>query len=199
MARRELTLTEITDELLAECGLCRRGATAQSYRCTDPGAVLVPIGDILAKPRAVNPEALRRILRGFRDGDDIPPVDVFHDAGLAATHLLGGMHRWRASLAFGFVMIPCNPHSRSDAEGAFGYPSGVVGGGKKKGHRVRVACEVRTEARALGGGPAAMKSRTAGREYRAGGLRSPCAASRQSPAQCKFSAVRYSGAHFEAH
>ena len=77
---RPLTLYAISDELLAECGLVRGAAQAASYRCTDPAALYLPLGNmIVPQSRKLNEAALKRILLGFRDGDDIPPVEVFYE------------------------------------------------------------------------------------------------------------------------
>jgi hypothetical protein len=121
---RELTLDDVPDDLLAECGLRRGGASTSAYQCTDPDAVLVALS-VLTGPshRKLNRDDLAKILRGFKDGDAIPPVDVFYDADNATTNLLHGAHRWKASLAFGFTLIPCKAMSREDAEGGFGYLS----------------------------------------------------------------------------
>ena len=72
--------------------------------------------------RKLNREALASILRGFRDNDDIPPVEVFCEPDPPAVHLLHGAHRWRASLTFGFSQLPCEPKTRSFAKEFRGYP-----------------------------------------------------------------------------
>jgi hypothetical protein len=119
---RPLTLYAISDELLAECGLVRGAARATSYRCTDPAALYLPLGNLIVpQSRKLNEGALRRILLGFRDGDDIPPVEVFYEPRKTEFHLLDGAHRWRASLAFGFPQIPCELKTRDYAEVARGY------------------------------------------------------------------------------
>lgn len=43
---RALTLSKIPDSMLVEYGLRRGGATAISYRCADPNAVLEPLAEI---------------------------------------------------------------------------------------------------------------------------------------------------------
>jgi hypothetical protein len=119
---RPLTVYAISDELLAECGLVRGAALATSYRCTDPAALYLPLGNmIVPQGRKLNEEVLKRILVGFRDGDDIPPVEVFYEPRTTEFHLLDGAHRWRASLAFGFPQIPCELKTRDFAEVARGY------------------------------------------------------------------------------
>jgi hypothetical protein len=115
-------LYAISDELLAECGLARGAARATSYRCTDPAAVYVPLGNmIVPQGRKLNEDVVRQILRGFRDGDDIAPVEAFYEPRTTEFHLLDGLHRWRASLAFGFRQIPCELKTREFAEVARGY------------------------------------------------------------------------------
>lgn len=119
---RPLTLYAISDELLAECGLVRGAAPATSYRCIDPAALYLPLANmIVPQSRRLNEAALKRILLGFRDGDDIPPVEVFYEPHTTGFHLLDGAHRWRASLAFGFPQIPCELKTREFAEVARGY------------------------------------------------------------------------------
>jgi hypothetical protein len=119
---RPVTVYAISDELLAECGLVRGGAPATSYRCTDPAALYVRLSSmIVPQGRMLNEAVLRRILLGFRDGDDIPPVEVFYEPRTTEFHLLDGAHRWRASLAFGFPQIPCEFKTRNFAEVARGY------------------------------------------------------------------------------
>jgi hypothetical protein len=100
-----------------------RRATTPSYRCADPKAILIPIADVIGPGhRKLNRDALADILRGFLDGDDIPPVEVFMEPHTHEVHLLHGAHCWQASLAFGFVQIPCEPKTREFAEVARGYP-----------------------------------------------------------------------------
>jgi hypothetical protein len=119
---RPVTVYAISDELLAECGIVRGVARATSYRCTDPAALYLPLGNmIVPQGRKLNEEVLRRILLGFRNGDDIPPVEVFYEPSTTEFHLLDGAHRWRASLAFGFPQIPCELKTRDFAEVARGY------------------------------------------------------------------------------
>lgn len=115
-------LYAISDELLAECGLVRGAAGATSYRCTDPAALYLPLANmIVPQGRKLNEEVIRQILRGFRDGDDIAAVEAFYEPSTTEFHLLDGVHRWRASLAFGFRQIPCELKTREFAEVARGY------------------------------------------------------------------------------
>ena len=113
---RTLDVDEITDALLADCGLRRGSVTTQSYRCTDVSAVLVPTRDVVTTSRAMNREDLVRILKGFRDSDDIPPVPIYHEPVSGRIYLLDGMHRWRASLAIGFPLFPAILCTRTEAE-----------------------------------------------------------------------------------
>jgi hypothetical protein len=121
LSRRSLTLDEIPAELLTEYGLHRGCATAPSYRCTDPQSILVPVAEITAGVRKLNADALRSLLRGVRDGHDLPPVVVFREPGAAAAALLDGLHRLRISVALGFVSIPATQPSRDDAELVYRY------------------------------------------------------------------------------
>lgn len=103
-----LTLDGVPDELLAECDLRPGGATSEAYRCTDRAAVLAPLAVVCGpQARLLNRERLVKILRGFRDGADLPPVVAYAEATAGAIELLQGVHRWRASLAYGFTYIPC--------------------------------------------------------------------------------------------
>lgn len=116
----------MTDELLAECGLSRGGARAPSYRCAECAAVLIPTLDVVGPTRRkFYHDDRAKSLRGFRDGDRIPPVEVFHEMQTepAAYHLLDGMHRWRASQALGFAMLPALLVERDYAGFARGHPA----------------------------------------------------------------------------
>ena len=91
MDRRPLTLDCVPDELLAECGLRRGAAMTPHYCCTDPAAVLVPLADVVGPmQRKLNRDDLAKILRGFRDGDDIPPVLAFCEPDPPGIHLIHG-------------------------------------------------------------------------------------------------------------
>lgn len=121
--RRILTLDDIPDDLFAEYGLRRRGAVASSYHCSSPQAILVPIADITAPVRKLNPDALRSLLYGVREGADLPAIVVFREPGAATAALLDGLHRVRISLALGFVSIPAIQPSREEAELCYRYAS----------------------------------------------------------------------------
>jgi hypothetical protein len=43
---RALTFSDVPDSQLAEYGFHRGGAPAESYTCSEPAAVLVPIGEV---------------------------------------------------------------------------------------------------------------------------------------------------------
>jgi hypothetical protein len=101
-----LTLDEVPDDLFAEYGLRRRGAVAPSYRCSDALAILVPVAEITAPVRKLNPDALRSLLRGIRERAYLPPIVVFRDTDAVTAALLDGLHRYRVSLALGFQSIP---------------------------------------------------------------------------------------------
>ena len=49
MKLRVLTLDDVTDELLAECGLTRGAASTASYRCTETTAVLMPTAKVIGR------------------------------------------------------------------------------------------------------------------------------------------------------
>jgi hypothetical protein len=120
--RRPLTLDGVPDELLAEFGLRRGGATLPSYRWADAAAVLVPLADITGPlQRKLNEESVRSLLRGIRDGADLPPVVVFREPGAQTAALLDGLHRVRVSIALGFVAIPALMISRDAAELGYRY------------------------------------------------------------------------------
>jgi hypothetical protein len=48
-------------------------------------------------------------------------VEVFHETETDELILLDGMHRWRASLAYGFAELPCLMMDRDRAEVCRGY------------------------------------------------------------------------------
>lgn len=115
-------LYAIPDELLVECGLVRGSATARSYRCSDPQALYLPLSSmIVPQGRMLDTAKLKQILCGFRDGDDIAPVEAFYEQDKRVFHLLDGAHRWRASLAYGYVQIPCELKTLDFAQVARGY------------------------------------------------------------------------------
>jgi hypothetical protein len=70
--------------------------------------MLVPIEELIGPvARKLNREVLADILQGFHDGADINAVVAYRDASVGVVDLLNGVHRWRASLAYGFTHIPC--------------------------------------------------------------------------------------------
>jgi hypothetical protein len=108
MGRRLLTLDDVPDELLSECGLQRGAARTAAYHCMDTTAELLPIAKMLGPPgRQLNRDALARILQGFRERATLPPVLAYHDAHRDVFDLIQGTHRWRCSLAYGFTRLPC--------------------------------------------------------------------------------------------
>jgi hypothetical protein len=125
MSVRMLTLEDVPDHLLVECGLTRGEATGKSYHCTDKEVALIPTVEVHGSPRRMlNRVSLAKILKGFRDGDSIPAVDVFHESEMEprGCRLLNGMHRWRAAQAIGYVAMPCRLVERKRAEVACCYP-----------------------------------------------------------------------------
>lgn len=122
MGVRILTLDDVTDDLLAECGLTRVAASTASYHCAEPTAVLLPTARVIGPARRkLNRDVLVNILSGFRPGHSIPPVEVFYEPTTDELILLDGMHRWRALLAYGFVELPCLMMTREWAEEFRGY------------------------------------------------------------------------------
>ena len=112
---RSLTLADVSDELIAEHGLCRGGA--HSYRCNDPRAALVPLAEIVGpEGRLLNEDAVRSILRGIRDGAELPPVELHPIRGANRLRLYHGMHRWRVAVALGYTAIPATLMSANAAE-----------------------------------------------------------------------------------
>jgi hypothetical protein len=81
----------------------------------------VPVPEITAPVRKLNPDAVRSLLQGVRDGADLPPIVVFRESGAATATLLDGRHRLSVSLALGFVSIPAMQPSREDAELVYCY------------------------------------------------------------------------------
>ena len=89
----------------------------QSFHPGEPeypnGKVLMlPLVDVCVKPRCLgefgvfrNREDVVRILKGFRDGDPIPPVEVRHIDG-SRYALYHGQHRFYCSVAAGFTHVP---------------------------------------------------------------------------------------------
>jgi hypothetical protein len=127
---RPLTLDGVPADMLARFDLAAGIGGQQAYRCEDPRAELVPIAAIvLMNPdRRLHRESLESILKGFRSGAALPPVQGYREPGATAVTLLAGMHRLAASRAVGFPMIPCELVTREDAEFA-GYTGAPPGAG----------------------------------------------------------------------
>lgn len=120
MGKRPLNLREIPGALLAEYGLKPGGA--DSYRCDDPAARPVWIGNVLApQGRGLNEEVVRSLLSGVRDRADLPPVVVVAEGVVEQVTLLDGLHRYRVSVALGFRSIPCIRVSVAEAVDGYGY------------------------------------------------------------------------------
>jgi hypothetical protein len=99
---RALTLSDVPDSLLAEYGFHRGGAPAVSYTCSEPAAVLVPIGEVSGPDgRKLNEESVRSLLRGIRDGAELPPIVVCRLA--------------RLGLSWSTVCTACTYRPRSDS------------------------------------------------------------------------------------
>jgi hypothetical protein len=111
-----LTIEVITDAMLTAHGLKRGGTSARSFPCANPEAVLVRLDAMIELPeRKLNAYRINRILQGFRERAAFPPVVAFrHRSG--AVRLLQGLHRVRASLAYGFIEIPATLISPGEAE-----------------------------------------------------------------------------------
>jgi hypothetical protein len=107
MDKGPLSLDDVPDELLAECGLRRAGATTAHYPCGDTRAELILIEQVIGPVRKLNRDRLALILRAFSKGCDIEGVTAYGDEQGGVVDLLNGMHRWRCSLAYGFSHLPC--------------------------------------------------------------------------------------------
>jgi hypothetical protein len=118
---RVLTITEVSDEMLARCGLKRGGATSSHCQCLEFDE-LVPIAKVIGPwHRMLNVDATVSLLEGFRDGHSIPPVEIFHETEPDGYHLLDSCHRWRVSLAVGYQQLPATLVDRDWAETCRGY------------------------------------------------------------------------------
>ena len=105
---------EIADTWLEEAGVIDFGNTRTDAGFTsDESATIVAMSDIDTPKR--NPgielfkhDRLVRILQGINHGDKIPPVEICHaDEGSEYTYVLkNGFHRFYASVALGFEVIP---------------------------------------------------------------------------------------------
>jgi hypothetical protein len=90
---------------------------AEARAETHPRAVLVPVAEFTVPVRKLNPDALRSMERGVRDGWGVlPPVVVFREPGARTAALLDGLPRYRVSAALGFASIPATQSSREDAD-----------------------------------------------------------------------------------
>lgn len=120
---------EVPDALLAEFGLQPYRATVPSYRCDDPAAVLVPIGELIPPilgpgRRGLAPERLRWVLKSIATGQPLDAIPVFREDGAICATILNGAHRYYVSVKCGFSSMPCKEQSREDAELLFVYPDG---------------------------------------------------------------------------
>lgn len=122
-------LYDVPADLLAEFGLQPGCATAPSYRCDDPGAVLVPTDELIPPilapgRRGLAPDRLRQVLKAIADVRPLPAMPVFREAGAQRATILDGAHRYYVSVACGFASVPCVALSHDDAEVLYGYPDG---------------------------------------------------------------------------
>lgn len=119
----------VPDAILTEFGLQPYCATTASYRCDDPAAVLVPLGELIPPilgpdRRGLTPSRLRRILEAIATGQSLDAIPVYREDGAKCATILGGTHRYFASEKCGFSSIPCMELSREDAELLYRYPEG---------------------------------------------------------------------------
>jgi hypothetical protein len=121
-------LYDVPAKLLAEFGLRPGGATVSSYKCNDPNAVMVPVGElippVLGVRRGLDPKRLRGVLAAVVGGRPLPPLPVFRELGAPRATILDGAHRYYVSVAYGFASVPCEFISRDDAEVSYRYPVG---------------------------------------------------------------------------
>jgi hypothetical protein len=111
---------EIPDALWIEAGMTTFRPLATSYRST-PDAVAVPLREV--EPPFRNPEVMRDwrgfgrarmigVLSGMASGAEMPPVPVValppagDPAAPFAYRVCDGFHRFYASVAAGFEMLP---------------------------------------------------------------------------------------------
>jgi hypothetical protein len=116
---------ELDDSWWAEAGMMDFVRSARTY-CVDPNycmnrefeeIAIADIGPVLRAPGVGifndNPDSgsahdrVVKILRGFRLGGAIPPVEVLEDkSGEHRYKLMHGTHRFYCSLAAGFTHVP---------------------------------------------------------------------------------------------
>jgi hypothetical protein len=122
VTKHNLDIYDVPDALVAQMGLSGGAATAKSYRCNDPNAVMVQLDALIVpKARMLELKTVTDILEGVRDGAYIEAIVVFREPGASLSMLLDGEHRRRVSVKLGFVEIPCIHVSREVAEDAFRY------------------------------------------------------------------------------
>lgn len=113
---------EIPDDWLSEAGIVGFKPKSHAY-CSSPAARLVSLTEIEPIPRFVtHPKDFRgfdrprlvRLLKGFVAGDEIEPTPAielpardFCDSPYRY-RVCNGFHRFHASIAAGFVMLPVN-------------------------------------------------------------------------------------------
>src|ERR1700676_1885398 len=101
----------IRKDLWNRAGLRNHRVCRDAY-VSDPNATLEPIG--LIRPpilgqstRGLDETRLFEVLKGIRNGAQIPPVPIFREPGNAIATLLDGAHRYFGSVAAGLTRLPC--------------------------------------------------------------------------------------------
>lgn len=115
---------ELDDDWWAEAGMVGFVPQSKTYRVdpafSDRGPEMICIQDVSFVRRAPGVgifndsvedgtahDRVLRILRGFRAGDAIPPVEIAEDdSGQQRYRLVNGAHRLYCSLAAGFTHVP---------------------------------------------------------------------------------------------
>lgn len=104
---------EIPDEWWIASGIANFKVNVEGYRSTSPSPVMIRIEAI--RPPRRNPgviwferERMEAILKGFVNGDYLPPIEVNEtpDDKEFRYRVQNGFHRYHASVAVGFRMIP---------------------------------------------------------------------------------------------
>ena len=114
---------EVTDTMLAQCGLERGAATSSAYHCNEPNIVLIPLRELCVPTgRALDPTRLRRILQAVAAREPLPAAPVFREPNQVV--VLDGMHRVAVATALGFDSLPCVELTLEDAQDFYRYPEG---------------------------------------------------------------------------
>jgi hypothetical protein len=88
-----LSLGDVPNEMLIECGLSRGAVEGSSCRCAEPDAIFVPLADLIVPGmRDLSEGRVRRLLCAVRDQVELPAVVICREPRAARATLLDGLY-----------------------------------------------------------------------------------------------------------